>query len=57
MANAIVLIARIGATRGFFVSDAFGFWIFCVEHAIKLMQVHCLPFRKVATGWRFSLRF
>jgi hypothetical protein len=36
MANGIVLIAMIAATKGSFVSDAFGFSTFCVEPAIKL---------------------
>jgi hypothetical protein len=37
MANVIVLIAQTAATKGFFVSDVSGSWIFCVEPAIKLI--------------------
>jgi hypothetical protein len=37
MANGIALIALIGATKAFFVLDGSDCWIFCVEHAIKLI--------------------
>jgi hypothetical protein len=57
MANVIVLIAPIAATRGFFGSDAVFLLDILRRTCNQADLVHCLPFRKLATGWRFALRF
>ena len=57
MANVIVLIALIGATRVFFVSDASGSWIFCVERAIKLTLFTAYLFASLLLDGTFLCAF
>jgi hypothetical protein len=57
MANVIVLIALIGATRVFFVSDTSGSWIFCVERAIKLTLFTACLFASLLLDGTFPCAF
>src|SRR5260370_36917984 len=57
MANVIVLIALIGVTRGFFVSDASGSWIFCVERAIELILFTAYLFANLLLDGTFPCAF
>src|SRR5258708_49515 len=57
MANVIVLIVLIGATKAFFVSDVSGSWIFCVERAIELTLFTAYLFASLLLDGTFPCAF
>jgi hypothetical protein len=57
MANEIVLIALIGRDKGIFRLGRLWLLDILRRTCNQADLVHCFPFRQLAAGWHFALRF